>query len=570
MFDVSEFRLDTDIRLKGSFSQSRQLFEMDWVSRRERRSVLIRLHRLPTEQEIYFYDRSLSHNNLVMTFGYVRYDLLTYMIVQERSAHGNLRHVLAEQHFQPNLPVLIELFFQMIEVMLYLVSNHAVHGDLRCDNILVFQMHPTEPKNNLIKLTNFQSVQSIAESARIERRSNISIRHCAPEILRSAGQGGYSEMSEVYSFGVAMWEICSSGQQPYHTSVLDAEVRQKKLNGEKLARPNTCNPILWSIIEDCWHNEPCLRFNFSDMKIRLRKVPLNTAPPAGNMTQHPYALNVDVRKGPLISGRMGKQLYAAEWIRPQQPNILILAMDETTARQELSFYLEFQSHPNIVRTFGRVQCHDPLTNIIQERAQHGDLESFLQQSRSTFSNEILLEIVLQVLHAMCALTAKKIIHGDLRCANVLVCQLDPNRISDISVKLTNFHQAFRQDQANFTRRDPNTIPVRYCAVELLRDTSPSTYSEYSEVYSMGILMWQVFSKGAAPFGLDLNDQTIRERRLNDQALTKPQDCPTPIWALIEPCFLREPALRFCFQEIQRQLIRIRDRLRYTVSSVSLN
>jgi hypothetical protein len=72
--------------------------------------------------------------------------------------------------------------------------------------------------------------------------------------------------------GVLMWEACSNGQIPYKSSDTNGEVRQRKLNREKLSKPLFCDDMIWSIMEDCWHNEPEVRYNFEEIKIRLSKV----------------------------------------------------------------------------------------------------------------------------------------------------------------------------------------------------------------------------------------------------------------------------------------------------------
>ena len=92
------------------------------------------------------------------------------------------------------------------------------------------------------------------------------------EVLRSAGQSNYSELSDVYSMGVLMWQTCSNGQIPYSSSVLDSEVRQRRLSPEKLIKPWLCDNQIWSIMQDCWHEEPVLRYNFNELKIRLSNV----------------------------------------------------------------------------------------------------------------------------------------------------------------------------------------------------------------------------------------------------------------------------------------------------------
>lgn len=554
MFNVQEFRQNQDIQLNGTYSAENRIYQMTWVSQRERPpSILVRLDKPVVTAEFSFYNRTLQHRNLVEVFGFFRYDPSTFMIVQESATHGSLRSVLIEQNFRPTERVLIALFIQIIDVMIYLTSQQIVHGDLRCDNVLVFQMDPNDPEKNLLKLTDFQSVQSIADPTRpIERRSNLSIRHCAPEIIRSAGQGNFSEMSEVYSMGVLMWEVCSGGQQPFSSFALDSEVRQLKLKGEKLPQLQSCNPSLWSIMNDCWYNEPLIRFNFMQMKTRLEGVRRMSMP------QFPFELNVDVRRRDRLFGRPGKQFYAAEWVQQRRPKIVLLTMDEQTAQQELRFFSKFSSHPHIIRTFGRVQCHDQFIHIIQERAKYGDLQSFLSRGEQRLNDEMIIDIFLQIIDAMSALRREKIIHGDLSCANILICQINPNQAEKTLVKLTNFHQAFYEENPpTFNRTDSSGFLEHYGAIELLNATSSSSYTEYSEVYSMGILMWQVYAQGQVPFASSASRETVRIRRLNGEGLTKPNNCRDNIWTIIETCFFREPSLRSEFRHLLIRLNQVR-------------
>ena len=242
-----------------------------WISRQASPIVLIQMDEHPSEYEMMFYTEFRSHPHIVHTFGFVKNDFQSIMLLQERASHGNLEDVLVKHRFRPDLPVSITLFLQIIEAMIYLTEHHVVHGDLRCESILVFQMNASQPEENLVKLTNFSLAQKNDPALTCERRLIVPLRYCALEILRSAGRSNYSEFSDVYSMGVLMWQVCSSGEIPYSSSVTNGEVRQRKLRDEKLLRPVSCNDRIWSIMQDCWHNEPSLRYQFSDMKIRLGK-----------------------------------------------------------------------------------------------------------------------------------------------------------------------------------------------------------------------------------------------------------------------------------------------------------
>lgn len=194
------------------------------------------------------------------------------MILQERAPLGNLQNLLTSGQFRPSIAVLIEIFKQIIDVMGDVVGAGLVHGDLRCENILVFQKHPTDPKQNLVKLCNFSLAHKNDPTVEDNRRLNISVRYCALEILRSVGRSNYSELADVYSMGVLMWQALSGGKLPYESSITQAEVRQRKLNKESLQRPSNVQSDLWKIITECWYNEPICRYEFEGMKTLLSRV----------------------------------------------------------------------------------------------------------------------------------------------------------------------------------------------------------------------------------------------------------------------------------------------------------
>ena len=226
----------------------------------------------PSEYEAMVYTNFDQHRNIVHTFGFVGNNRGLILLLQERAPHGNLQALLQNGTFQPSQHVLITIFIQIVEAMVYVVSKGIVHGNLCCANILVFQMNPSKPTKNLVKLTNFGLVHKNDRDFSDDRRLIIPVRYCAPEILRSAGRTNYSEYSDAYSMGVLMWEALSKGKVPYESSITNSEVRQRKMKGEKLSKPSMCNDQIWKIIIDCWHNEPEVRFEFTGIKIRLSQI----------------------------------------------------------------------------------------------------------------------------------------------------------------------------------------------------------------------------------------------------------------------------------------------------------
>ncbi|CAF3706033.1 unnamed protein product [Rotaria socialis] len=96
---------------------------------------------------------------------------------------------------------------------------------------------------------------------------------------------------------------------------------------------------------------------------------------------------------------------------------------------------------------------------------------------------------------------------------------------------------------------------RYIAPELLLDsvsaTDSNSYVEASNVYSMGILMWQAYSRGQEPWVLYRNENRVRDVILSDSKLSLPDACEDDIWDQISLCMSIRPGERPTFQDLQK-------------------
>ncbi|CAK9188699.1 unnamed protein product [Sphagnum troendelagicum] len=196
------------------------------------------------------------------------------MLLQERAPHGDLGELLRENDFKPIEKVSCEIFVQLCEALIFLAYNSIVHGDVACRNVLVFRSNPTEPSDNLVKLTDFgltraSAIYSIADSSASSTMTVVPVRYAAPEILQTMDGSNYSDKSDVYSMGVLMWEVCSRGTLPYASVDRDEDIRRRKMNNERLPQPSSCSDQLWAIMNQCWHQQPHARSDFRSLKRSL-------------------------------------------------------------------------------------------------------------------------------------------------------------------------------------------------------------------------------------------------------------------------------------------------------------
>lgn len=214
-----------------------------------------------------------------------------------------------------------------------------------------------------------------------------------------------------------------------------------------------------------------------------------------------------------------------------------MKIDGARAMKEASFYVNLTRHPSIVRTFGLVDAGErndetSTVTLLQEYAPEGSLFEVIQDIEL---NENILQVMfLQVIDAMIFLVYNGVVHGDLACRNVLVFPLDENDPHRNIVKLTDFgisrHSQLYVPTNTSARTTINIVPIRYAAPEVL---SNEQYSEKSDVYSMGVLMWEAYSRGKIPWTTLSSDEEVKRRVIRGETLTKPNNCASRIGSIVE-------------------------------------
>jgi serine/threonine protein kinase len=261
--------------------QTRKLYGMSgkilnlgqWIPRRTDQIIIVEMSEAIAQHEAFFYQELNGHDHIIRTFGYVENSLNLTIFVQEYAPQSDLSNYFLDNEINLSQKILIEIFSQIADAMSYVASKKIVHGDLGCRNVLVYKIDSFEPKNTLVKITDFGLARRLDyPSSTNENSSIIPIRYCAPEILENNNQKNYSEKSDVYSMSVLMWEALSNGEMPYSSIASDDIVKQKKLNDERLNRPSICERELWILMQDCWSFDPKQRINFEQIKEQLSEI----------------------------------------------------------------------------------------------------------------------------------------------------------------------------------------------------------------------------------------------------------------------------------------------------------
>lgn len=287
-----------------------------------------------------------------------------------------------------------------------------------------------------------------------------------------------------------------------------------------------------------------------------------------------FVLNVDVRKkkGRPLFQTTGKAIYYAEWLptNSNKPDIIILKIDGARALREASLYVNLSRHPHVLRTFGFAvdktnhgdddgEDESNSTMLVQEYASEGSLLELLQDRSRKLDEKILTEIFLQIIEAMIFLAYNRIVHGDLACRNVLIFRFDADNPKNIIAKVTDFGLSrqstlYSKTVASARNTTLDIIPTRYAAPEVLSEgLKSSSYTEKSDVYSMGVLMWEAYSRGNLPWSKIETDTEVIQNVMNNIWLPQPSKCSSKYWNVITKTWYQSPDDRPTFKQLKNLL-----------------
>lgn len=209
-----------------------------------------------------------NHPNIVRFIG-VCFEKMPRFIVLELLPGGDLKSFLRESRPKPNIPPsltmtdLLKLAIDVAKGCQYLEDKHFIHRDIAARNCLL----TTKGPGRVVKIADFGMARDIyrADYYRKGGKAMLPVKWMPPEAFLD---GMFTSKTDVWSFGVLLWEVMSMGYMPYPGRG-NQEVMQLVTSGGRLEPPANCPGPVYHVMTQCWHATPEQRPSFGTILERL-------------------------------------------------------------------------------------------------------------------------------------------------------------------------------------------------------------------------------------------------------------------------------------------------------------
>ncbi|GLD55566.1 insulin-like growth factor 1 receptor isoform X1 [Lates japonicus] len=187
------------------------------------------------------------------------------LVIMELMTRGDLKSYLRslrpkEQQWSslslPPLKKMLQMAGQIADGMAYLNANKFVHRDLAARNCMVAE-------DFTVKIGDFGMTRDIYETDYYRKggKGLLPVRWMSPESLKD---GVFTTNSDVWSFGVVLWEIATLAEQPYQ-GLSNEQVLRFVMEGGLLEKPQNCPDMLFELMRMCWQYNPKMRPSFVEI-----------------------------------------------------------------------------------------------------------------------------------------------------------------------------------------------------------------------------------------------------------------------------------------------------------------
>ncbi|KAJ8245354.1 hypothetical protein GJAV_G00269870 [Gymnothorax javanicus] len=234
--------------------------------------------------------KDFSHPNVLSLLGICLPPGGSPLVVLPYMKHGDLRNFIRDEAHNPTVKDLMGFGLQVARGMQYLASKKFVHRDLAARNCMLDESYT-------VKVADFGLARDVYDkeyySIHNKNAVKLPVKWMALESLQ---MHKFTPKSDVWSFGVLLWELMTRGAPPY-SDVNSFDITVFLLQGRRLLQPEFCPDALYNVMIECWHPKPERRPTFSELVSRISSMFSSFSDEPGEGLQHLRAAAHGIRPG---------------------------------------------------------------------------------------------------------------------------------------------------------------------------------------------------------------------------------------------------------------------------------